>query len=1011
MTNTAMDRDNENNYASDGKKKRYAEEIKQISKENNIKIGTWNIKGLAGKEIELVEEMEKQQLDYLGITETKKKGQGVTRIAKGYWLYWSGVEQTKWGSEGVGLVISPKNIENVIKENLANSRLLRVELRLTTTESWTLIVAYGVNDNAAKVEKDSFWENLQKEIDASTSKIIILGDLNGRVGNNNKGIERYLGTHGEATRNDNGNRLLQLCIENDLVVTNSKFQHKEIHKYTREVKSRQEKSIIDYFLVRQEDMRQIEDVIVRRGPEIGSDHYLLKMIMKIEKEKPKEERRKVLKKSIRAYRLKEEETKKKYQEIIERKLSKGLEEKDVEKNWHYLKQTILEAAEESCGITKVSNQDIKKTAWWTEEIKEKVKQKKENWRKYLQTKQKEDYDKYKDKRKEVKDEVKKAKQEEWVKFGEKMRDNYKENHKLFYSTLKQLRQKRTNPLKNIRNEQGEIVTKEENIMERWRRHFEEVLEDSDEEKEESDNETEQNGMKANEGIDTEMISEIELEEAIKKIKLGKAAGKDKISSEMIKYIGEVGKEKILTLMNDIVKSRKAPKEWQTGVIVPLHKKGDSRECNNYRGITLLSIVSKVWARIWETRLKNKLEDTIDDSQCGFRKGRGVQDNIFILRQIAEKAINKGREVHICFIDLCKAFDRIRRKDIWKTLENRGINTTEIDMVKSLYNKTTNIVRTRNEESSEFVTTRGLRQGCVLSPLLFALIMDDVVKECKKVTRKYKIGRRRMEMVQISELLYADDLVLLAGSERELQYNVDTYIREMQKVNMRINIEKTKTMIVGPTERKHEITIGGKTVEQVSNFKYLGSCISSNGKIDEEINERTATGGKIFNSIKTNFLGKAEIPKDIKVEVVKKVVYPALVYGSESWPITDKQKKRITSTEMRFWRKIEGKTKLDRIRNTTYREQLKVKAVDEVVAERQLGWLGHTYRMGENRMVKQILEARPEGKNRVGRPRKTWIGGVRIAAEERGINWNTARQTAQDRKEWKKRCRKNENGEG
>ncbi|KAK4873717.1 hypothetical protein RN001_013077 [Aquatica leii] len=206
-----------------GNKQYNKEEPKEIKQKRGvIKIGTWNVKSIIGKEDEIIEEMQMQNIDYLGITETKRKGKGEMELNEGHWLYWSG-------------------------------------------EVWTMIVAYAPNDNERKEMKDQFYELLQMEIDRGERNVIIMRDMNGIVGNNNEGIERHMGQQGENTKNDNGIRLIDLCVGNDLVTTNTKFMHKDIHKYTREVRSSNEKSIIDYFIVNTENWNRVKDVRVKRN--------------------------------------------------------------------------------------------------------------------------------------------------------------------------------------------------------------------------------------------------------------------------------------------------------------------------------------------------------------------------------------------------------------------------------------------------------------------------------------------------------------------------------------------------------------------------------------------------------------------------------------------------------------------------------------------------------------------------------------------------------------------------
>ncbi|KAK4879078.1 hypothetical protein RN001_007224 [Aquatica leii] len=133
-----------------------------------------------------------------------------------------------------------------------------------------------------------------------------------------------MGQQGENTKNDNGRRLIDLCVGNDLVITNTKFMHKEIHKYTREVRSRNEKSIIDYFIVNTKNWNRGEDVRVKRNAEIGSDHSLLKMeLWTNAKDKDEIKRKIIVKQKIKSYRLKESEIQKIYQESLEKKIAQN----------------------------------------------------------------------------------------------------------------------------------------------------------------------------------------------------------------------------------------------------------------------------------------------------------------------------------------------------------------------------------------------------------------------------------------------------------------------------------------------------------------------------------------------------------------------------------------------------------------------------------------------------------------------------------------------------------------
>lgn len=976
------------------------EKDKQKLTKTPLKIGTWNTRSIKDKEEEIIIEMQKMGIEILGLTETKKKGMGFEKLVKDYYIYWSGVEETEWAQAGVAFIIHENKLADVRNERYVNERILAIDLEINK-EPYTLIVSYGPNEDEKVENKQKFFDALQNEVDNTNNNLIIMGDLNGRVGTMNKEIEWCLGKYGEEAKNKNGERIIGFCLENDLVITNTMFKHKTIHKMTREDPHTHQKSLIDYFLISRHKMREIKDVRVRRSAEIGSDHFLVTLEHMENEKKATEIEKRTTKEKIKSYRLKEGTVKQAYQEKIKEKYKKEPEKQEIEETWHQFKKIILEAAQESCGKTKIGKGNKKRTPWWTEQIKQAVKQKKETWKKYLNNKSPQTYEEYKIKREQVKEMVKTAKQEAWVEFGNKIKEAYKDNQKLFYGALKRMRTKKNEALGYIRDEGGKLLTEHTQIMERWRQYFKSLLEDDDtyETPNSEDNEQQEENEYAMETITTE-----ELEKAISKLKLGKAAGIDEITPEMIKFLNTEGKEKLLEILNIAYSEGITPQDWQTGLINPIHKKGDTKDCKNYRGITLLSVPGKIYARILENKIRQQLENSLEESQCGFRPGRGTQDLIFTLRQVAEKTIASGRQAHICFIDLQKAFDLINREDIWKSLKKREVNNNNIRAIRSLYKVSRNYIRLKHETSEVLETTRGLRQGCVLSPLLFSIILDDVIKECKKETKSYILGNWKMEKVKLTELAYADDMAIIGKNANDLQHNLNVYNRELKKKNMKINKDKTKTMLISNRKEQHHIQIEGITLEQVDKFKYLGSTLNFEGKIEDEISERLEATGRLFNAMKTKFLSKKEVPKHVKVEVFKKVVTPVLTYASESWTTSTKTISQITSMEMRFLRKIEGKTKLDRIRNETYRETLDTKPIEETVHENQLRWLGHTLRMTEDRIPKQVYEARIETRKR-GRPRKTWKEEVVKAAEARGVVQQDIVARARDRKLWRETCKR------
>lgn len=574
------------------------------------------------------------------------------------------------------------------------------------------------------------------------------------------------------------------------------------------------------------------------------------------------------------------------------------------------------------------------------------------------------------------------------------------NQKLFYKVLKTLRtNKQTTQEIYIKNKNQEILTNGKDIMERWREYFKELLGHQRQNNEENTNETEIENQRGEE--QTEEIKMEELMNVIKKLKNGKTPGNDKITTEMIKNLGETGREILLQIINKAWKNEKIPEEWGIALIKPIHKKGDKQTCENYRGITLLNTIVKIYEQIINNRLKIILEPQLAEPQSGFRPGRNTQDHIFTIKQIIEKKQPQNKNIFLAFIDLQKAFDTVPRGKVWKGLREKGINNKIIKVIQDLYKNNTNYIINNNMKSEGFKTEMGLRQGGGLSPTLFNVHMDGIIKKSEQEANKLFIGYRNLERVEITAGVFADDVVITAGSEKKLQENLKVWKEKMEEEGMEININKTKIMVIGDKDIKTNIEINNVKIEQVEEFKYLGVKLEGTGKQEAEINERIDKTIKLYYAMNQKFINKKEITKQTKIKVFNTIYRPVLTYGCESWNLSISQKDKIQAMEMKYLRRVLGVTKEDRIRNIQIREELGVKPVTHFIEMRQLSWWGHIQRMNNNRQVKLVYEARPQTKRKRGRPRKTWNQEISRILQEKGKTWEEAKKLAKNRKEWKK----------
>lgn len=967
------------------------------------KLGTWNVRSINNKEQELSDEFDKLDIDILTLTETKRKGNGEEILENGHLLIYSGVASEKRAAEGVGCIINKSRIKQVRKWEQYSERILALEINIGGNELVTVITAYGPNEDEKIEIKNKFWEDLNEATERSKGKIFVAGDLNGRVGNNDTG-NSVIGKYGETRKSRNGDKIIEFCILNNMIVTNTFFEHRDIHRYTRQGKSEHERSIIDYILADKNNRRDILDVRVRRGPEIYSDHYML--VAKIRKQgEQREDNRNIGSQSatfrtIRAYKLRNRDLAIKYKQKITQKINSeyiDIENENVESLWLRFKEVVLEAAREVCGTAKMIN-GRKQTNWWNENIKNEVKKKKKNWRTYLSRRNTENYEIYKRQRLKVKNMIREAKEESWRRFGEKMERNSKENQKLFYKTLKNLRRKKGSQSTSIKGEDGQLLTEERQIMDRWRQHFEDLLKPSQQEDMTNLNAGDVHHV-VEEEQDSQEISIEELNEAIGWLKSGKTPGHDHITAEMLKSLGDEGLQLLLEICNKAWKQKRVPNDWRVGVILPLHKKGDMKNCNNYRGITLLSTAVKTYERILERRISKVIEPTLSESQSGFRKGRSIQDHIFSIKQIINKALLSNTKIFFAFIDLEKAFDKIKRQTVWDNLRKRQIREHLLGAIKSIYVEDVNYVIYRNMKSTEFKTSEGLRQGGVLSPVLFGIIMDEIIKQCTPKLKKPVIGYRTLTPVKVSECVFADDVAIIADSRDSLQHNLEAWDETFTKYGMKINIQKTKVMMTAKEEEKIDIKLRDECIEQVAQIKYLGVTLERNGSQEADIDERIQNTMKTYHSMKHALIKKREVSRATKMTIFKTIFRPVLTFGCESWTVTKRIESKLEATEMKYLRGTLGVTRLDRRRNEDIRQELGTTAVKNFIEERQLGWWGHLQRLEEGRQVKRIWEARVKIKRGRGRPRESWDDTIARILQKRGKQVQEARRLARNKKQW------------
>ena len=291
--------------------------------------------------------------------------------------------------------------------------------------------------------------------------------------------------------------------------------------------------------------------------------------------------------------------------------------------------------------------------------------------------------------------------------------------------------------------------------------------------------------------------------------LNKACGPDDLPIEAVKILASYSVDQVTETMN-VVMQDGMPRNWKSSRLVPIYKgKGSILECNNYRGIKLMSHTMKLAERLIEARLRDITE--IANNQYGFRPGKSTTEPFFILRMMQEKYREKGQEcqdLHLVFVDLEKAHDRVPRELIWWSLRKNNVPEGYIKVIQDMYKDSLTQIQTRDGCTDYFSIDVGLRQGSALSPLLFITIMDVLASE---------LGSKPPE-----SMLFADDLVLCETSRETVEQEFERWRDQFERHGLRISRTKTEYM---PTPHKEEnIKLGDGPIQTVKVFKYLGVCL-------------------------------------------------------------------------------------------------------------------------------------------------------------------------------------------
>ena len=369
---------------------------------------------------------------------------------------------------------------------------------------------------------------------------------------------------------------------------------------------------------------------------------------------------------------------------------------------------------------------------------------------------------------------------------------------------------------------------------------------------------------------------------INKSKARKAPGIDGIVYDILK--NETTAILLTKLFNLCYTYHKVPDIWVQALIYPIPKSSlnDPRIPLNYRGISLLPVISKLYTSALNIRLNKFAEnnDLIVNEQNGFRGDRSCLDHIFVLQNTLRIRNELNNQTFCAFIDFKKAFDYVDREALLYKLRNMGIVGNFYHTIRALYTGAKSCVQINDKLTDWFSVDTGVRQGDSLSPTLFSLFLNDLAKEIKDLDAGIMVAG-----MCLSILLYADDIVLMAPTPEKLQLMLDLVGKWCRKWGMQINVKKTQILHVRNPQRPRSsfsFSCSGSPLIYTDKYKYLGFILHEHLSNTSNVNTLTAAASRSFGRIYSIFKSVGNLGINTYETLYSSYVQSIMNYASGVW---------------------------------------------------------------------------------------------------------------------------------
>ena len=898
---------------------------------------------------------------------------------------------------GVGILMSKHIYKCLQKVEVISERICYATFHGNPQLSITVI--YAPTESSSPSAKEDFYTSLTDHLDQVKRHNIhlILGDFNAKVGKDSHATHPVIvGKHCfHDSTNDNGERLINVCQEFNLRLAQPRFPqpHKRLWTWMHPAGSKHQ---LDHILINGKWVNSLRNCRAYNSIELDSDHRIvsISLVTSLRTSKGKTCKRP----KFNWWKLQDQATREEFQLELSNRfqaLSSMDDSTDITERYESFETSVREAAEKVVG----KRQPCGLPSWVSEETIRLKTVRDEAKKQFMLSKSQEARHRWRGLNTSLNNSYKADEVDALNKQMEELRSaDERGDYTATWKIIHTLSGKNTKQNVKVKKQDGSAPSSENELLEEWKDFFSSLLNND-------------NGLVPSEvpqptakdlPIFTDPPTRDETAKAIAAMKTNKAAGLDcAITAEALQGGGDKMLDIIHAFCTEVYTTLSPPDQWISNVIIPLPKKGDLSLMTNYRGISLISIAAKVYNRILLDRIRPHVDPMLRNNQAGFRPGRSCAQQIHILRRIMEGFKEYQLPLIVTFVDFKKAFDSINRLMMFSILRHYGIPKTLVDAIQVLYTNSSSAVMVDGSLSASFNVTTGVLQGDVLAPFLFIILVDYLLGKASEPDTGVMTCPRQSSRYPakiLNDLDFADDIALLESSTTRAQSQLTRTADAAADLGLVISAPKTEFMTIN-CHPQPLLQVYGNLIKHVTDFKYLGSMMGSSAS---DMKRRRALAWTAFWKLERLWRSNT-IPVATKVKLFNTTCVTVLLYGCESWIMSEDMVNKINSFGTSCYRIMLNIKRTDRVPNATIYSLTETTPLIERVRTKQLKFLGHILRMPHDEPVKEYALYIPtHGKRKRGRPRTLFLKYTQnlLGDMDDMLNKTQITAMAQDRTSWR-----------